>query len=57
MSACSKCTSTDMVRIAMTLGGGEVTFCHCRRCENRQWHSAENGSHLRLPEVLDKVAS
>ena len=57
MSTCAKCTSQDMVRIAMTLNGGEVTFCHCRHCEHRQWVSADNGNSLRLPDVLAKVAS
>ncbi len=57
MSACAKCNSTDLVRIAMTLNGGPVTFCHCRNCEHRQWHSADDGNSLHLPQVLEKVAS
>ena len=57
MSTCAKCTSTDMVRIAMTLNGGPVTFCHCRACEHRMWHSSEDGNNLHLPQVLEKVAS
>ncbi len=57
MSACAKCNSTDLVRIAMTLNGGPVTFCHCRNCEHRQWHSADDGYSLHLPQVLEKVAS
>ena len=56
MSNCAKCSSTDLVRVAMTLNGGAVTFCHCRSCENRQWH-ADDGNDLHLPQVLDKVAS
>ena len=57
MSTCAKCTSADLVKIAMTLNGGPVTFSHCRQCEHRQWHTGDTGSHLHLPEVLDKVAS
>ena len=57
MSGCAKCRSTDLVRIAMTLNGGAVTFCHCRNCEHRQWHSADDGDSLHLPQVLEKVAS
>jgi hypothetical protein len=57
MSNCAKCRSTDLVRVEMTLNGGPVMFCHCRACEHRQWHSADNGNSLHLPEVLDKVAS
>ena len=54
---CAKCSSTDLVRIAMTLNGGPVTFCHCRACEHRQWVAVDEGSELRLPDVLAKVAS
>lgn len=57
MSACAKCTSNDLVRIGMTLNGGPVTFAHCRSCEHRQWHTADGGDSLGLPQVLDKVAS
>ena len=57
MSNCAKCRSTDLVRVEMSLNGGPVMFCHCRSCEHRQWHSADSGSSLHLPEVLDKVAS
>ena len=57
MSTCAKCTSADLVKIAMTLNGGPVTFSHCRQCEHRQWHTSDTGSSLHLPEVLDKVAS
>jgi hypothetical protein len=46
-----------MVRIAMTLNGGPVTFCHCRTCEHRQWVAADSGGSLGLPDVLAKVAS
>ena len=54
---CAKCSSTDLVKIGMTLNGGPVTFCHCRACEHRQWVAADEGSELRLPDVLAKVAS
>ena len=57
MTACEKCSATDLVKIAMTLGGGPVNFCHCRRCEHRMWASADDGNALRLPDVLAKVAS
>ena len=53
---CAKCSSNDLVKIAMTLNGGPVVFCHCRACEHRQWVAPEDGE-LRLPEVLAKVAS
>jgi hypothetical protein len=57
MSNCAKCSSQDLVRIAMTLNGGPVTFGHCRKCEHRQWISEDSGSRLGLPDVLAKVAS
>lgn len=57
MSTCGKCTSPDLVKVAMALNGGEVTFCHCRHCEHRQWMSSDDGNSLRLGEVLEKVAS
>ena len=57
MTACEKCSATDLVKIAMTLNGGPVNFCHCRRCEHRMWASADDGNALRLPDVLAKVAS
>lgn len=57
MTACDKCSSTDLVKVGMTLNGGPVNFCHCRRCEHRQWASADDGNSLRLNDVLAKVAS
>ncbi len=57
MSSCAKCTSSDLVRVAMSLNGGAVTFCHCRKCEHRQWVSSDSGGHLGLTDVLAKVAS
>ena len=57
MTACAKCTSQDLVRIGMTLNGGPVTFCHCRKCEHRMWVSTDDGDKLGLPDVLAKVAA
>lgn len=57
MTACAKCTSTNLVKIEMTLNGGPVLFCHCRQCEHRQWASTDDGNSLRLNDVLAKVAS
>jgi hypothetical protein len=54
---CAKCSSNDLVKIAMTLNGGPVTFCHCRACEHRQWVNGTDSNELRLPDVLAKVAS
>jgi hypothetical protein len=57
MSACTNCDSTDLVRIEMTLRGGPVGFCHCRRCEHRWWSDAAVGQPLPLAEVLGKAAA
>ena len=57
MHNCEKCRSTDLVKVAMTLSGGPVTFTHCRSCEHRSWADADAGHRLGLPHVLEKVAS
>ncbi len=56
MAACEKCSSTNLVTVALTVRGDAVDFAHCRACEHRWWRDATAGTVITLPDVLTKVA-
>jgi transcription elongation factor Elf1 len=55
MDNCPKCTSADLVLIALSLNGGPVHFAHCRNCEHRWWTDRDAGAVITLPDVLTKA--
>jgi hypothetical protein len=57
MPQCSKCRSTDVMHVRLTLRTGPVLFHHCRGCEHRWWLDAEAGDRIELPQVLSRVAA
>lgn len=56
MAACPTCTSKDLMRVVVNIGGGPLAFCHCRGCESRWWTDTAGGARVSLPQVLAKVA-
>lgn len=54
---CSRCTSTNLVTVRLTVGESPVLFASCRSCEHRWWTDMEGDRQLALVEVLDRVAA
>jgi hypothetical protein len=48
---CSCCSKAAVVEIRMHVGGRELTFRRCHRCEAQSWQSSEGP--LALDHVLD----
>ena len=48
---CPTCAKGDMIEIRMRVGGSELTFRRCGRCEAQGWASDEQ--HIPLEQVLD----
>lgn len=53
---CPKCRSNDKVTVQLRLDGSDVTFSHCRACEERWYTTAGGQERLTLDEVLELVA-
>jgi hypothetical protein len=49
---CTTCGKGALVEIRMRIGGAQVTFRRCGRCETQAWESIDGGP-LALAEVLD----
>jgi hypothetical protein len=56
MEACPQCRSRDLVGFTLAPAGQALRFAHCRTCEHRWWADPDGGA-LRLPSVLEKIAS
>jgi hypothetical protein len=54
---CSKCASSNLVVVHMTLGSGPVLFASCRECEHRWWTDTAGNRLLTFEEVLDRAAA
>jgi hypothetical protein len=48
---CSRCSKAAVVEIHMQVGGRDLTFRRCHRCEAQSWESPEGP--LALVHVLD----
>lgn len=48
---CATCAKTAMVEIRMRVGGEDLTFRRCGRCESQHWASGDQ--HVSLSHVLD----
>jgi hypothetical protein len=49
---CAACGHTETVSIRMRVGGEEITFRRCARCEANAWEG-EEGRRLSLDRVLE----
>lgn len=49
--ACPNCCARQLVEIAVTVAGKNVTLHSCSRCSNRWWDD-EQGAPIRLDDVL-----
>jgi hypothetical protein len=50
---CSTCGKRELVEIRMTVGGEELMFRRCGKCESQGWEGA--GGTLTLSHVLDRA--
>jgi hypothetical protein len=48
---CSTCLKGALIEIRMRVGGSELTFRRCGRCEAQGWESDEG--HIPLTRVLE----
>lgn len=48
---CSTCAKGALIEIRMQVGGSQLTFRRCGRCEAQTWESAEG--HIPLTRVLE----
>ena len=48
---CSACAKGAMIEIKMHVGGSELKFRRCGRCESQSWESEEG--HIPLTRVLE----
>jgi hypothetical protein len=51
MPACTGCAQTNFIVIRMKIGGRDIVFHRCTKCECNTWE--EGGGVLSLDEVLD----
>jgi hypothetical protein len=52
---CATCAKSALVEIRMRIGGSEVTFRRCGRCETQAWETAEG--QVPLSRVLELARS
>ena len=52
---CSSCAKGAVIEIRMQVGGSELKFRRCGRCENQSWESEEG--HIPLTRVLELASS
>jgi hypothetical protein len=50
---CNTCGKPELVEIRMTVGGEELMFRRCGKCESQGWEGA--GGSLTLSHVLDRA--
>jgi hypothetical protein len=50
---CSTCGKQELVEIRMTVGGEELMFRRCGRCESQGWEGT--GGAVSLTHVLDRA--
>ena len=50
---CNTCGKRELVEIRMTVGGEELMFRRCGKCESQGWEGA--GGSLTLSHVLDRA--
>ncbi len=48
---CATCSKDAMVEIRMRVGGSDVTFRRCGRCESQSWETPDG--RVPLTHVLD----
>ena len=48
---CTGCADANLIAIRMRIGGEEVVFRRCNRCETNRWLTTEGD--ITLDEVLD----
>ena len=48
---CSRCKTSRLVEIGVTLGERRVTMHSCSRCDNRWWDS--EGESMALPSIVE----
>lgn len=48
---CSTCSKGALIEIRMRVGGSQLTFRRCGRCESQTWESDEG--HIPLTRVLE----
>jgi hypothetical protein len=49
--SCTGCANADLIAIRMRIGGEELVFRRCNKCEINQWETASGD--ISLTEVLD----
>jgi hypothetical protein len=52
---CSSCAKGAVIEIRMQVGGSELLFRRCGRCESQSWESEEG--HIPLTRVLELARS
>ena len=55
MAACTGCAASTAITIRMNVGGRELVFSGCPRCEVNTWEG--EGDILSLDEVLELARS
>jgi len=48
---CTGCAGANLIAIRMRIGGQDLVFQRCARCETNHWESA--GAELSLEDVLE----
>lgn len=48
---CDTCAKDALIEIRMKVGGSDLTFRRCGRCESQSWETADG--HLSLHRVLE----
>jgi DNA polymerase III alpha subunit (gram-positive type) len=51
--SCPACRTSELITIAMTVGGTELAFSTCHQCEARWWF--RNGEQVPLSSVIGLV--
>lgn len=51
---CPACTKGSLIEIRMSVGGSDLTFRRCGRCEAKGWESPEGT--IPLSQVLELAA-
>ena len=51
--SCPSCKTSDLITIAMTVGGAELAFSTCHECEAKWWF--RDGEPVQLTSVIGLV--
>ncbi len=57
MSACPRCSASDLIEIDLAPQGRPTRFATCRNCEHRWWTDREQVGVVSLEQVLSWVAA